>query len=188
MPKTTHYSQITDLLTAGKLREAMSVLDASGTELPEVERLECVGNYHFYRHEQQHAVDCYEQALRLDPTYGIARWQYIVGVKSERAGDFVGAFERYRSAIDIEPTFVDAYVEMGGLLAKVGELAVAAECYERALALEREDLTIYHNLRAVYAELAKQDPGKYGHRHHEVDALYKEAAGRLPQPGRDHLW
>ncbi len=129
--------------------------------MPEAVRLECRGNLHFHRRELQLAVDLYEAAIRADPGRRIARYQYLVGTQAELAGKFRDAFLRYQDAIEVEPLFLDAYVEMGGLLPKVGDLVGAVRAYRDAVRLAPRDAVNHRNLVAVLKKLAEADPEEY---------------------------
>lgn len=104
---------LTKLFEDGAFDEGRKKMEAHG-DLPLVVRLECEGNLRFYMRNLQGAIDKYEAAIRVNPEYLIARYQYLVGTQDEKRNDLVSAFKRYQAAIEIEPTFVDSYVELGG--------------------------------------------------------------------------
>jgi tetratricopeptide (TPR) repeat protein len=141
--------------------DGVCLLEENEKNLPAHVRLECWGTLHFYKGEFQKAIHVYESAISLDPAYVIARYQYLVGVQLERAKDFVNAFKRYQAAIEAEPSFVDAYVELGGLLVKVGDLAGALQCYRDAVRLDPSDIANHHNLKAVLGRLVEAEPDRY---------------------------
>jgi tetratricopeptide (TPR) repeat protein len=163
---------VTKLFSQGEVDAGLRLLKEAGA-LPQHIELECLGNLHFYKRELQKAVDSYERAIALQPEYAIARYQYIVGIQDEKQNDLVAAFSRYQSAIGIEPTFVDAYFELGGLLVKIGDLEGAAQCYRDAVRLAPHDLAAYHNLSSVLTKLATTVPDKYSEEWHSVDAAYR---------------
>jgi len=179
---TAHYG-------AGRFDEGDRLLAEQGAGLPEHVRLECEGNRLFYERKLQEAVYRYEAAIRLAPDYGIARYQYLVGTQAEREQRFVDAFKRYQAAIGAEPTFVDAYVELGGLLVKADDLAGAAQCYRDAVRLDPADVGNHHNLRAVLSKLAQAEPERYRDELAAADAAHQEAAKRQPAKElRAHRW
>ena len=176
----------TELFSQGEIGAGLRLLKEAGP-LPQFIELECVGNRHFYKRELQKAVESYERAIAIQPEHGIARCQYLVGIQDEKQNDLVAAFTRYQSAIDIEPTFVDAYFELGGLLVKVGDFEGAAQCYREAVRLSPNDLTAYHNLSSVLTKLADTVPDKYSDERHSVDAAYgklKEGGATLSSSGK----
>lgn len=169
--------------------EALRLLEENSASLPKEVRLECVGTHHFYRREFQAAIRVYEEAITLAPDYLIARYQYLVGVKNERQENLVEAFKRYQAAIEIEPTFVDAYVELGGLLTKVEDLEGAAQCYRDAFRLEPLDPANLHNLKLVLERLSKTDAGRYQAELQEVEAAsHRLSKADIPTPAAEREW
>lgn len=152
---------IIDHLSQGRAAEGERVLAENSDSLPEHVRLECQGVVHFYKRQLQDAVNCFEAAIALAPEVVIARYQYLVGTQAEKAGDFVQAFERYQAAVEAEPTFVDAYVELGGLLTKVEDLEGALRCYRDALVIEPDDPFNHHNVIAVLDRLVALGNSEY---------------------------
>ena len=131
---------VTSLFIEGRFGDGLRLLSQHEAELPVEVRLECVGNLHFYRRELQEAVVEYEAAIAVSPAHMISRYQYLVGTQEEKKRNFVGAFKRYQAAIEIDRSFVDAYVELGGLLVKVGDLVGAVQCYRDAVRLAPDDV------------------------------------------------
>jgi tetratricopeptide (TPR) repeat protein len=150
------------LLSKGRVEEGKKLLQDSLDSMPETIRLESLGDIAFYERNMQQAVDHFEAALRLDPERVIARYQYIGATVEERAGHIVEAFRHYQVAIDAEPDFVDAYVDLGGLLSKIKDFAGAAQCYRDAVRLEPCDPYNLANLKAVLEQLAAREPDRYG--------------------------
>lgn len=144
-------------LSHGRLEQGTLLLDEYANHLPEPHRLECLGTIHFYRRDFQEAVRCYEEAIALAPTRVIARYQYLVGNQDEREGRMVEAFKRYQAAIEADRTFLDAYVDLGALLVKVGDLDGAANCYKDAVQLDPLDTASHHNLVTVLKRLAQEN-------------------------------
>jgi tetratricopeptide (TPR) repeat protein len=99
--------------------------------------------------------------MRVDADYDSARNHYVIALQKEREGDLVEAFKRYQSAIEIEPTFVDAYVELGGLLVKVEDLDSALTCYTDALKLDPKDPKNFSNKVEVLRSLSSASPARY---------------------------
>lgn len=174
---STNARQVRDSITAlferGSFDEGLGRLKQA-SDLPKVEEMECLGNLHFYKRELQDAIRRYEFAILMDPDYRIARYQYLVATEDEKRGDFVSAFKRFQDAIDIEPRFVDPYVDLGGLLVKVGDLEGAAQCYRDAARMEPTNLGILYNLKAVITKLATAQPEKYRGDLREVESAFRQ--------------
>jgi tetratricopeptide (TPR) repeat protein len=179
---------VTEYFSQGKFPEGIRLLEEHEKNLPAHVRLECWGNLNFYRRELQEAIHAYESAIALEPDYVIARYQYLVGVQLERAKDFTGAFKRYQAAIGAEPTFVDAYVELGGLLVKVGDFEGALQCYRDAVRLDPSDPANHHNLKAVLGRLAEKDPNRYGTELEAANIACETAAQGKPKKLTAHRW
>jgi tetratricopeptide (TPR) repeat protein len=179
---------ITEYFASGRFEEGMKLFKEKESDLPEPMRLECLGNFHFYRREIKEAIKQYEAAITLSPDYLIARYQYLVGVQNEKQGDFVAAFKRYQNAIEIEPTFVDSYVELGALLVKVADFKGAAQCYRDAARLEPDDLGNLHNLKTVLAKLVAEEPEQYGAELVSAESAYEKLARSGKKLPQRHQW
>lgn len=179
--------EVTKRLSQQQFDEGLKLLESNAATLPEHVRLECMGTHHFYRKDFQAAIRLYEEAIVLAPDYLIARYQYLVGIKNERQGNFVDAFKRYQASIEIEPTFVDAYVDLGGLLTKVEDFVGAAQCYRDAAKLDPHDVVNLYNLKAVLESLTKTDPQRYQTELQNIESTFlrlQAADGSTPPPAR----
>jgi tetratricopeptide (TPR) repeat protein len=188
MVKTDEYTKITGLLSAGQIQEGAEAIECAKSTLPLPVLLECVGNLHFYKRELQKAINKYEEAMRADADYDSARYHYLIAVQKEREGDLVEAFKRYQSAIAIEPTFVDAYVELGGLLVKVEDLEGALTCYTDALKLDPKELKNFANKAEVLRSLSNANPGRYAEPYRAALSEFEDAKTRLPAIDESANW
>jgi tetratricopeptide (TPR) repeat protein len=178
--KGDDYVRITRLLTDGSVDEGAAAIERAREMLPMPVLLECQGNWHFYRREFQPAIAKFEEAMRADAEYDVARYHYLVGVQKEREGDYVEAFKRYQAAIEIEPQFVDAYVELGGLLVKCEDYCGALTCYTDALNLDRASLKNFANRAHVLQLLCGSDPSRYGDDYRSASCDLERARAQLP--------
>jgi tetratricopeptide (TPR) repeat protein len=188
MEKGGQYTRISHLLSNGRISEAAEAIENAKNELPLPVYLECVGNLHFYRREFQRAIGKYEEAMRVDHEYHAARHHYLIGVQEERGGNYVEAFKHFQSAIEAEPQFVDAYVELGGLLVKVGDHEGALTSYSDALRLEPSDLRHYWNRVQVLKRLDETDKARYGTMYREALGAFHIAKTKLPGIGEVANW
>lgn len=186
--KGTTYERVTNLFVNGLYDEGLDLLEKHRRELARPVVAECLGNLCFYKRELQRAVDHYEEAMNADPNYDVARYHYLIGIQDERQGDLEAAFDRYQAAIEIEPTFVDSYIELGGLLTKVDDLEGALRCYTDSLALDENDLRVYANRMNVLKALAGRDSSQYGEELNHAVAAYAEAKTRLPAIPDSTVW
>jgi tetratricopeptide (TPR) repeat protein len=186
--KTPKYYEITDLARRREFDAARAELASSEVVVTESEREELLGNIAFYEKDQQKAVTLYEAVMLRDTTYDCARYHYIVGVKEELKGNLVEASDRYNTAIAVEPTFVDSYIELGGLFARLQDYALAAQVYEDALKIDPNEIRLYFNLCEIYTALWEMD-GAYAEKRKAAKRQYKEAKKRLgPLPGKEYKW
>lgn len=180
---------VTQYFCQEKFSDGIRLLEEHESKLPAHVSLECWGNLYFYKRELQKAIDSYEAAISLSPDYLIARYQYLIGIQKERAADFVSAFKRYQAAIEVEPTFVDSYVELGGLLVKIGDFEGALRCYRDAVRLAPADIANHHNLQAVLSRLTQANPDRYEAELEAVKAAAEQAAqGCKPKQLPEHRW
>lgn len=179
---------ITSCFLTGRMDEGIRLFEENSHLLPEVVRLECVGNLHFYRREFAEAVSRYKAANELSPDHPIARAHYLSGVQQERLGNFVAAFEQYQAAIEVDPTFADSYTELGGLLAKAEDFEGAAQCYRDAVRIQPMDVSNHHNLVSVIARLAQSDPSRYIEELETTKAAYAKIAMTGQTISADRKW
>ncbi|WP_019671791.1 tetratricopeptide repeat protein [Psychrobacter lutiphocae] len=121
------------------------------SNLPDVAFLECEGNAEFYKKNYSAAFDFYNQAYEKDSNYKISRYYYLWASDFLNKNDLVQAFQYYQESIEIEPDFVDAYIDLGALLIDIGELESAKKCYEDALAIDPQDQLIRKSLDSLKA-------------------------------------
>ncbi|WP_235593999.1 tetratricopeptide repeat protein [Pseudomonas palleroniana] len=163
-----------DYLSNDKIEDGERYFESVSNSLSEFIRLECLGDICFYRREIAEAIKYYESATRLAPERAIARYLYIAGVKNERLGSFVDAFKYYQAAIETEPSFVDSYVELGGLLVKIGDFEGALKCYEDALKIKPRELINHENLISVLTKLYEGDNERYKVEFHAAKSACEE--------------
>ena len=159
-------------------------------ELPDLFRLVCLGNISFYQRNISEAIKFYGAATLLSPERVIPRYLYLAGVKNEREKNFVEAFKFYQAAIEAEPSFVDSYVELGGLLMKVGDFEGAMKCYEDALKLDSENPSNHENLKIVLTKLDQNKPGFYEKKIQAAKNAYKQISrnGKTNPLSQHHQW
>jgi tetratricopeptide (TPR) repeat protein len=187
MSKSISYSQITRLLSQKEFEKAAQ-LRAHVSDLRPNEAIECDGNELFYRGRFQQALDVFRKLMEKEPTYFPSRYYYLVAVQLERQGELRQAFDYYRSAIETEPAFVDAYIEMAGLLAKQTDFEHAARALEEAVELDPDDLKIYANLHILYRRLVETKPEVYKVRLDRLEADYDALSKRLGPLPENHRW
>jgi tetratricopeptide (TPR) repeat protein len=187
-------SEVRDVLvgqiSSGKIEEGIAFFKQKSNELPEPFRLECLGNISFYQRNISEAIKFYETATLLSPKHVIPRYLYLAGVKNEREKNFVDAFKYYQAAIEAEPSFVDPYVELGGLLMKVEDFEGALRCYEDAVRLDSEEPSNHENLKTVLTKLDQNQLGYYEEKLQAAKAAYEKIIrdGKSNQISQQHHW
>jgi Flp pilus assembly protein TadD len=116
------------------------------------------------------AIECFEQALRLDPGFALAYRN--LGYARELLGDTPGALAAYRRAVELNPTGVDVLKRLGEALFKTGAVAEAAECFERACALAPENSAAFNDLGVAFSKL---------NRHAEAVVAFRRAIELAPE-------
>lgn len=123
--------------------------------------------------DQVETATVVEVAERTEPTIGHATAQdwYAYADQLESA-DPTAAEEAYRRAIDLDPGFAEAHVDLGRLLHAAGAVHDALEQYERARDLDPEDATTWFNLGVAYDDLRRD---------HDAVAAYRAAIDLAPR-------
>ncbi|BCS52128.1 lipopolysaccharide assembly protein LapB [Geobacter sp. SVR] len=71
-------------------------------------------------------------------------------------GDLAGAERLFRAALRMEPTFVPALIDLGGIMAEKGNLNGALTYFEKARSLESGNPAIPYNLALLYKMMNRQ--------------------------------
>ena len=85
------------------------------------------------------AVDWFERGAALEPD------------------DAEAAREAYERALAADPTFVDAYVNLGSLLHESGELAKAERVYREGIARNGDDAVLLYNLGVLLEDMNRKN-------------------------------
>ncbi len=101
------------------------------------------------------AVEAYQQALQLEPTYGVAH--YNLGNLFEPQGKLNESMHHFQEAVRILPDFAEAHNNLGNLLAKRDELEGAIQHFRQALELSPGRSGIYLNLANALARQGHLD-------------------------------
>lgn len=99
------------------------------------------------------------------------------GLHYADAGDFDKALEQYRVALEINPTYIPAYVNIGNIYQKKGEKEKALEYYEKAYALDKNDPSTCFNIGLIYFQKKDYDT---------AIRYYKEAFALRPNHARTY--
>ncbi len=103
------------------------------------------------------AKESYEQALALQPDYGVA--YFNLGNLLAKMGDVKAAAHHLSEAIKINPTHAEAYHSLGNLLAQQGDFDGALQQYRKALDLGLVRADTYLNMALVEIKLGRLREG-----------------------------
>jgi tetratricopeptide (TPR) repeat protein/predicted Ser/Thr protein kinase len=90
-------------------------------------------------------------------------------------GNVDEAIAEYEAAIDLDPGFVEAYVDLGNLMVREGDFQRGLELFEEALDIEPGHVKAHLSMGDAYLQMGDYDPAAY-HYQMVVD-LDPEAAG-----------
>ena len=117
------------------------------------------------------AIEFYERALRLDPTYLAAQvWLGEVYLDASRPEDAEAAFER---ALGLNPSSAAALSGMGRTALAVGDAERAVEYLEQALAVGPTAWNLHYSLAAAYRTLGDLE---------KVESHLQQRGGDPPRP------
>ena len=80
---------------------------------------------------------------------------YKAGLEFIETGNNQDAISQFTKAVDLDPKYIEAYVERGKTYEKLNDLAKAFEDYKRALVFEKKDETIFYYAANVAFKLGK---------------------------------
>jgi len=108
--------------------------------------------------EYDRAVEDYDRAIRLNPTFAIA-YEHRANVYSQK-GDYERAIQDDTQAIRIDAHLISAVVGRGNAYLNRGEYDLAIQDYGRAIQLDPGNEQVLGNLREARLEKAKQDSAR----------------------------
>jgi len=115
------------------------------------------------------AMQRYQEALRLDPSYQDAQVNLDTarhhaatvlcsrGLELAKAGRFEEAIEPMQQAIHLQPDFAEASCNLGNVFASLNRHAEAVECYRQALASSPGSFVAASNLAMVLETMGRRD-------------------------------
>ena len=90
------------------------------------------------------AIESYQRALELEPTYSVA--YYALGNTFAKQGKFEEARRHLEKAITLNPDLAEAHSNLGQVLFRQGELENAIQRFRKALELSPTSAEIHFNL------------------------------------------
>jgi len=103
-----------------------------------------LGNLYMETGRTSEAVNCFSEALRIDPDSVEAHYNLAIALAKQ--GRTAEAIEHYLQALRIKPDYVEAHNNLGNALAKQGRTAEAIEHYLQALRIKPDSVEAHYNL------------------------------------------
>ena len=113
------------------------------------------GNDWHQKQDYDKAIECYENAIRLNPKDADA--YNNMGNAYNNKQDYDKAIEYYEKAIELNPKDADAYYNMGNAYNNKQDYDKAIEYYEKAIKLNPKDAKAYYNMGYVYDDKQNYD-------------------------------
>lgn len=143
--------RVNSLLIKSEFEKALTLINNS--DISEYIKEEILGNYCFYKRDFDNAIHFFKRALEINPNAKLSRYHYLSGIGYERLKKYDDAFSHYVESIDIDPMFVDPYIDLGGMLGKLNEYEKAAKCYRDAIKITPNDIILYLNLKKILKKM-----------------------------------
>ncbi len=130
-----------------------------------------------YEQNYRQAVGLFEQALSLDPTYSQAA--FYLGLTYNALFDEKKAEENYKKAIAIDPDYLEAHADYGGMLLDTGDVDEA---------IRQFDLVLQRNPKHVDALTMQAQAYRFKELYPRAIAAANQAIQLAPKRAEPHLW
>jgi tetratricopeptide (TPR) repeat protein len=104
------------------------------------------------------ARDLINRALKINEYLPFA--YYLRGRMYKETGDTTLAYSSYKTAIDVDPTYYDAYIEIGLIYSKEKN-DLAQEYFSSAIDIKPQSVEAYYNKAMYLQETGFRDPNRY---------------------------
>lgn len=132
-----------------------------------------LGEMHVHLRNYKQAIETINEALRVDGQ--LPQAYYLKGRVYKETGDTVLAASSYQTAIEVEPDFYDAYIEVGLLYASAGS-DLAIEYYKTATEIRPGSIEAWYNLAIFLQSTGFRDRSRY----REALNIYDRISGLSP--------
>lgn len=100
--------------------------------------------------EHTRAIAFFEVASAHSPSEPVIAFQRAVSLN--KLDQVKESIESYRQALKLNPSYVEAFCNLGNLLKRTGDKQGAIDCYERALKLAPQAAQIHYNLGVCHQD------------------------------------
>jgi tetratricopeptide (TPR) repeat protein len=111
------------------------------------------GDIHYGRGELSMALECYDQAVELEPS-GVAAWCNR-GVALHELGRYAEALASHHQALSLNPQDPTSWLNCGNTLQAMGARHAALSSYAQALRLDPQDALVHHARGNLLMELGE---------------------------------
>ena len=109
-----------------------------------------LGVVYTFLKEEDRALDCFQRAVTINPLYAEA-WYNMGQICLLRKKDFSRALHCFEQASTARPDYVGAQHQQGTAWELLGDSKKAVECWEKALALDPENVHAKRNIERLKA-------------------------------------
>ena len=103
------------------------------------------------------AIRSHFKRVAIDKERVVAMFYNNKGADALLADRYTRAYAYFRAAAKTDPTLGQAWVNLGVVYRKQGEYAAAQQSYQKAIAMDEENLTAWENLAVLYRLSDRQD-------------------------------
>jgi tetratricopeptide (TPR) repeat protein len=132
-----------------------------GSGLPDAEAWFQRGNAHVPQRQWQHALDCYREAVRIDPNHAGAHAYMGNVLRQLREPD--AAVAAYDRAIAVKPDYAEAHYNRGAVLHQARQSIAALQSYDAALSINSSFAEAHCSRGDVLRELGRLDEALAGY-------------------------
>lgn len=141
------YLSVTDLASLIKGSSSSSSVPVSSDNKAEAERQKVQGNEFIAANKPEKALECYSQAINLDPSNAI----YFSNRAAAHSmlGDHFSALEDAKQSCNLNPNYAKAYNRLGKAHLALGEPEDAVVAFTKALEIDPKDSTVKASLESA---------------------------------------
>lgn len=144
-------NQAAELVMDGSLQSAQPLLEkAIALDSTYADAYNNRGQLFYRQGDWTRAVQDHQHAQELQPHNPI--YPYNLGLDYDRLRNYPAAIHAYEQALDLDPTYIQAYNNFGFILLQTHELTRSLDVLQRGLALDPKAYYLHKNIGRVYLE------------------------------------
>ena len=155
-PTKENLDAVMKLVKAGQFKKSLSHVHELQNDFPRSASLyNLKGAIYAEINEDQSAINCYQQALKIKPNFPIAR--YNLGNIFKRRGNSDDAIANFKEALKLKPDLFQAYYNLGNIMKEMDDLDGAINNYGKVIEINPNFVDAYFNLGATQQEKGNFD-------------------------------